>query len=72
MTVVVPDHEDAHAIAYDPVEEMIGETFEVDPPQVEWHLIKPILPQKAPKIPNDSCRQGPYLSAIRLKSALKK
>jgi hypothetical protein len=34
MAVVVPNDEDAHAIAYDPVEEVIGETFEVDPPQV--------------------------------------
>jgi hypothetical protein len=34
MAVVVPDDKDAHAVAYDPVEEMIGETFEVGPPQV--------------------------------------
>jgi hypothetical protein len=34
MAVVVSDDEDTHAIAYDPIQEMIGETFEVDPPQV--------------------------------------
>ena len=34
MAVVVPDDEDTHATAYDPIQEMIGETFEVGPPQV--------------------------------------
>ena len=41
---MVPDDEDAHAIAYDPVEEMIGETSEVDPPQVGFEEMIPVGP----------------------------
>jgi hypothetical protein len=44
MAVVVPDDEDAHAIAYDPIQEMIGETFEVDPPQVGFEEMIPVGP----------------------------
>jgi hypothetical protein len=34
QAIHAPDDKDAHAVAYGPVEEMIGETFEVGPPQV--------------------------------------
>jgi hypothetical protein len=44
MAVVVSDDEDTHAIAYDPIQEMIGETFEVDPPQVGFEEMIPLRP----------------------------
>jgi hypothetical protein len=44
MAVVVSDDEDTHATAYDPIQEMIGETFEVDPSQVGFEEMIPVGP----------------------------
>jgi len=44
MAVVVPDDQDEHAIPYDPIQEVIGEAFEVDPPQAGFEEMIPAGP----------------------------
>jgi len=39
MAAMVPDGEDAHTIAHNPKEEVIGEAFEVDPPEVGFEEV---------------------------------
>ena len=44
MAAVVSDDEDTHATACDPIQEMIGETAEVDLPQVTLEEMLPVRP----------------------------
>ena len=39
MAAMVPDDEDAHAIAHDSIEEVIGESLEVGPPEVGFENV---------------------------------
>jgi hypothetical protein len=39
MAAMVPDDEDAHAIAHDSIEEVMGEVFEVGPPKVGFEKV---------------------------------
>ena len=44
MAAMVPDHEDAHAIARDSIEEVIGKAIAVGSPKVGFENVVPVRP----------------------------
>ena len=46
VAAIVADDQDAHAIAQDPIEEVIGEAFEVGPPEVGFEEMVSVRPPR--------------------------
>ena len=69
MAAMVPDDENAHAVAYNSIQEVIGETFEVRPPEVRFEEMVSLRPSggvqnQAPQFAIEILRQLRVISPL--------